>query len=81
MKYQALQHLKTRIKVLGIYDTIQEARTKIESMGAVYYERSYIGNFPTFSRATPYAYFSIQGISGVHGIICSLSTDDLKAFA
>jgi hypothetical protein len=73
MKYQAIQHLKTKSKLLKMCDTLQEAKQLIVGLGARYEGRSYVGGFPTFSLNNKR--FSIQGaymLSDGNHIVCSL---------
>ena len=78
MKYQALKHLKTKSKLLGLFSTIEEAREAIRTADprAKFTGFSYIGGFPYFhdtetQDARPY---TIQG--QVHGIVCSIKKEE-----
>lgn len=79
MKYQAIQHLKTKSKLLKMCETLQEAKQVIMEKGARYEGRSYIGGFPTFSQEGKR--FSIQGAvimgTGSH-IVCSLPEKEVE---
>jgi len=79
MKYQALQHLKTKSKLLKMCDTLQEAKNVIMAKGARYERLSYYGGFPTFSLGSKT--FSIQGAvmfdTGNH-IVCSIPQKELE---
>lgn len=79
MNYQALQHLKTKSKLLKMCDSLQEAKQVIEEKGAIYQGRSYVGNFPTFSAGSKR--FSIQGSINMGkdwSIVCSLPESELE---
>jgi len=80
MKYQAIQHLKTKTKLLKMCETLQEAKQVIMEKGARYDGRSYLGGFPTFSLNGKS--FSIQGAcffkDGKH-IVCSLPEKEVES--
>lgn len=82
MKYQALKHLKTKSKLLGMFDTIVEAREaiRLSDPQATRQGDSYIGGFPfyhdtTTQDARPY---TIQGSVAVgdRHVVCSISDAD-----
>jgi len=79
MQYQAIQHLKTKSKLLKMCDTLQEAKQILMDKGARYEGRSYVGGFPTFSLNNKH--FSIQGAfileNGNH-IVCSLPNKEVE---
>lgn len=79
MKYQAIQHLKTKSKLLKMCDSLQEAKQVIMDKGAKYNGRSYIGDFPTFSDNGKT--FSIQGavmFDTGNYIVCSLDNKEVE---
>lgn len=83
MKYQAIQHLKTKSKLLKICDTLQEANNEIMKKGARYEGRSYVGGFPTFSSPIGNKRYSIQGaclLSNGNFIVCSLPNKEIEIF-
>ena len=78
MKYQALKGLKTKTKVLGIFDTLEEAHSAIVSVGGQFHGFSYMGGFPAYVDEKNYHY-NIQGLADC-GVVCSISQEKLAAF-
>lgn len=80
MKFQVIQHLKTKSKskLLKMCDSLIEAKGFLTVLGARYEGISYYGGFPTFSLKNKK--FSIQGVvmldSGDH-LVCSLENKDV----
>lgn len=80
MKYQALKHLKTKSKLLGIFPTIADAREAIRQADprATRQGDSYMGGFPYYhdtatQDARPY---TIQGMNENYGIVCSIPAEE-----
>jgi hypothetical protein len=48
MKYQAIKHLKTKTKLLGLFDSLKETENEIKKTGARFENLSYYGGFPTY---------------------------------
>lgn len=83
MKYQALKRLKTKLKVLKICDTLQEAHDLItKKEGAEFQSFSYIGGFPIYEKEKERGqkYYTIQGLHEVYGIVLSLDEEEKKSF-
>ena len=78
MKYQALKGLKTKTKVLGIFDTLQEAHQVITMAGGIFQCFSYIGGWPAYSDNKNYHY-NIQGLADI-GVVCSIPKQELDQF-
>src|SRR3990167_5801264 len=81
MKYQVIKHLKTKTKQEALYETLDAARLLLSGkLAATFSGVSYIGQFPLFhdEKGTTY---SIQGFSEPHGLVCSLSNEDVRACA
>ncbi len=79
MKYQLLQHLKTKTKVLEIYDTLAECKSFAKQDGVKFEGLSYVGNFPTFSDNSG-KFYSIQGLAEGLNIVCSLPKGEAESF-
>lgn len=71
MKYQVIKHNKTNTRTLALFDTIEDAKEKIASLGGKFWAISYMGGFPTFKDAKD-KMFSIQGYAEPWGIVCSI---------
>ena len=78
MKYQALKGLRTKTKVLGVFNTLNEAHQAIRDAGGVFKCFSYIGGFPAYIDDKNYTY-NIQGQADI-GFVCSIPTDELSKF-
>ena len=78
MKYQALKGLKTKTKVLGIFNTLSEAHQAIVKAGGRFECFSYMGGFPAYVDDKNYHY-NIQGLADI-GVVCSLSDEEKNKF-
>jgi hypothetical protein len=87
MKYQALEALKTKTKLLKMCDTLPEAISVITSLGARFESLTYIGGFPHFVRLpagteTRQRHYEIQGscdMGNGQSVVCSLDKKELEA--
>jgi hypothetical protein len=77
LKYQAIQHLKTKTKLLGLYDTLKEAIGIIESRGGIFDGISYIGSFPIYKDPQSHIY-SVQGFVEHWQLVCSLPDAEVE---
>ena len=78
MKYQLIKHLKTKTKLLKMFETVQEAKKYIESTGARFNGLSYIGQFPIY--VDGHSKYSIQGYHEEYKIVLGLNKEDLAIF-
>jgi hypothetical protein len=78
MKYQVLKQLKTKSKCIALTDTLKEAKDILQTIGASYNGRSYIGDFPLF--VDGHNHYSIQGLHTEYNIVLGLSKEDLATF-
>ena len=80
MKYQALKGLKTKTKILGIFNTLEEAHKAIIASGGVFKCFSYMGGFPAYIDDKNYHY-NIQGMVEIGaGVVCSIPPEELNQF-
>lgn len=75
MRYQLIQHLKTKSKVISIEPNVEATMQKLGELGAYFVGHSYIGNFPIFNANTKV--YSVQGLADGLDIVCSLKAEDL----
>lgn len=74
MKYQAIQHLKTKSKLLGLFDSFAEARKAITDRGGVFQKFTYVGGFPLYENEKGQT-FTVQGYALPWGVVCSFEVD------
>lgn len=79
MKYQAIQHLKTKNKLIKLCDTLQEAHDTLKEKQAVFDHFSYYGGFPIY-HGDKNKIYSVQGQHDTLGIVLSLNKEELKDF-
>ena len=77
MKYQVIKHNKTGLKQIGLVDNIEQAISKLTTIGAKFNKTSYIGGFPIFIDSKNKIY-SIQGYFLPQGIVCSIPDKDIE---
>lgn len=78
MKYQFIQHLKTKSKVLALYDTLADCKKFISDQQLTFISLNYIGNFPVFNGNNKV--YSIQGLVEGLNIVCSLPKGEAESF-
>ncbi len=78
MKYQLIQHLKTKSKVLTMYDTLADCHQFADQEAITFVGLNYIGNFPIFNGNGKV--YSIQGYDTNYGIVCSLPKGEAESF-
>lgn len=76
MKYRVIQVLKTKLKTMGIFDTLEEAHQFLESIGATFRDISYYGGNPMYRKGDKN--FEINGF--VRGMNCSLDSSETTNF-
>lgn len=79
MKYNVIQHLKTKSKSIGIFNKPSEVKKKLKELGAVWYETTYIGGFPLFNGDK--GVYSVQGAVMTDigtSILCSLPKEAVE---
>lgn len=76
MKYQLIQHLKTKSKVVEMYDSVEECKMFTKQPGVIFVSFNYIGGFPIYNANNKV--YSIQGYSTEYGIVCSIPEEVRK---
>lgn len=75
LHYQLVQQLKTKQKVLTVYDNVEDCRQFASQEAITYVGQTYIGNFPIFNGNNKV--YLIRGLVPELNIICSIPKEQL----
>lgn len=78
MEYQLVKHNKTCTRQIGLFDTLEQAKREIMSMGGNLVSNAYAGGFPIFNANCKV--YSIQGsvlVNDTERVVCSIDKKEL----